>query len=143
VVEVFWTLLMMWLTSRPLRFRFGRPLGLPETPFLNRECLGGLRDPDFLLIAWSPRKRLTGESPGIFAIRECDLDGSVCNLGNKFLTPNIDGHRSAIIRDPFAPKLLENGLQCCHPLGLAVSGDLYWRQQQLVDHLEKADRPGR
>src|ERR1700687_1277807 len=128
---------MMWLTSRPLR-RLGRPLGLPETPFLNRECLGGLRDPDFLLIAWTPRKRLTGESPGIFTIREGDLYRSICNLGSKISTANIDGHRSAIICDPFAPKLLKNSLQRRHPFGLAVSGDLYWRQQQLVDHLEHA-----
>src|ERR1700692_2913348 len=106
---------MMLLTSRPLRFRFGRPLGLPETPFLNR--------PD-LLIARTPGKRLIGESPGVFAIREGDLDRSVCNLGNKFSTSEIDGPRSAITRDPFAPKLLKNGLQCRHPLGPTVSGDL-------------------
>ena len=133
----------MSLTSWPSRFRLGRPLGLPETPFLNRECLGGLPRPDLLLIAWTPGKRLIGERSAVFGIRECDLDLFVCNLGSKFQTSEIDGPRSAITRDPFAPKLLENGLQCRHPFGHAVYSDLDVRQQQLVDHLEEAGRPGR
>lgn len=54
-----------------------------------------------------------------------------------------EGHRSAITLDPFVPKLLENGLQSRNPLGHAVYGDLDVRQQQLVDYLEKAGRPGR
>ena len=119
----------------------GRPLRLPETPFLNRECSGGLRRPDLLIARTS--HIVSGEIPGVIAIRECDLDRAVCNLGSKFLTPDIDGPRSAITRDPLAPKLLKNGLQCRHPFGLAVSGDVYWRQQQIVDHLEEAGRTGR
>src|SRR5258706_2556778 len=55
-VRVFWTWLIMWLTSWPLR-RLGRPLGLPETPFLNLD----------LLIAWTPGKRLIDERSGVFA----------------------------------------------------------------------------
>src|SRR6202043_3343132 len=60
-VSVFWTLLMMSPRTRALRF--GRPFRLPETPFLNRECVGGLREPD-LLIARTLRTSLSGERPG-------------------------------------------------------------------------------
>ena len=83
-------------------------MGLPETPFLNREWLGGLPRPD-LLIARTPHI-VSGERSTVFAIRECDLDGFVCNLGTKISIPNIDGHRSAITRDPSAPKLFKNSL---------------------------------
>src|SRR6266436_4077070 len=121
-VGVFWTSLTISPTSWPLP-RLGRPLGLPETPFLNRESSGGLPRPN-LLIARTPHI-VSGERSAVFAIRECDLDLSVCGLGSKFPTSEIDGPRSAITRDPFAPKLLENSLQCRHPLGLAISGDLY------------------
>ena len=60
-----------------------------------------------------------------FHIARNVLGRPVGNLAGKLLTPQIDGQGAVIIRDPFAPKLLENGLQCRHPLGLAVSGDLY------------------
>jgi hypothetical protein len=123
-------------------FSFGRPAGLPETPFLNRECLGGLPRPD-LFIARTSHHTMSGEIPAVIGIREGDLDRPACLLGNKFMISEKDGHRSAILVDPFAPKLLENGLQCRHPLGHAVYGDLDVRQQQLVDYLEKAGRPGR
>jgi hypothetical protein len=98
--------------------------GVPS-PKVATACLRSSKPRPDLLIAWSPGKRLIGERSAVFAIRQCDLDLSVCNLGSKFQTSDIDGPRSAITRDPFAPKLLENGLQCRHPLGLAVPGDLY------------------